>query len=426
METYEVPAGAGETEAERAAKRRLPAAPAIPAEERPPEDRTVYRVPVGSSPVLGKATAPVTIVEFADFQCPYCVRAEPAILAVRARYGDRVRFVWKNAPLPFHDRAEPAAELALEARAQKGEAAFWKAHDLLLKKRGQLEDGDLADVAAELGLRKDAALKSVAAKKHAAAIEDDLDLADDVDATGTPTFFINGKRLVGAQPFDRLADVIDAELASAEAKIAGGVPADKLYETIQQGATSATLESVQVPAPTTASPSRGPRGAKVVVQIWSDFECPFCKRVEPTLAQLDAAFPGQIRVVWHNNPLSIHRHAMRAAEAAMEAYAQKGDAGFWKMHDLLIENQGSVEPTREAVEKYAAEIGLDLARFRVALERGVHRDAIEEERKIAANAGLNATPGFVINGYRVVGAQALSRFKRVVRRALAAPSGTAP
>ena len=94
------------------------------------DDLTVHRIEVGRSPVRGKATAPVTIVEFADFQCPFCGRVAPTIAEVVKIYGDKVRLVWKNNPLAFHPRAEPAAEFAMDARAQKGDAGFWAAHDL--------------------------------------------------------------------------------------------------------------------------------------------------------------------------------------------------------------------------------------------------------------------------------------------------------
>jgi len=394
----------------------VPPAPE-PAEEADPVDTTVYRVPVGASPARGMAAAPVTIVEFADYQCPFCVRAEETLKQVAARYGDKVRLVWKNAPLPFHKRAEPAAELAAEALAQKGEAGFWRVHDLLLAQGGHLEDDDLASVAATAGLDVKAARGSVEKHRHREAIEEDRDLADDLDATGTPTFFVNGRKIVGAQPFEVFRALIDEQLPAAQAALDHGAAPQRLYEILQQGARSAPLETASVPAPTAASPSRGPLDARVTVQIWSDFECPFCKRVEPTLTELEAAFPGKIRIVWHNHPLPFHAHAMPAAEAVMEAFAQKGAPGFWKMHDLILDNQGGLE--RAALEQYAAAVGLDLPRFRAALDGGVHRAAIEADRRIGEAAGLTATPGFVINGYRVSGAQPLSRFKKVVRRALA-------
>ena len=390
-----------------------------PADEEPPPDLTIYRVPVGASPARGPAGAPVTIVEFADFQCPFCVRAEASLKQVAARYGDKVRFVWKDMPLPFHKRAEPAAELAAEAFAQKGAAGFWTAHDLLLAQNGALEDADLAGVARAAGLDPVRAGLRVAEHRHLAAIEDDSDLAEDVGASGTPTFFVNGRKLVGAQPFEVFQSLVDQQLALAEATLAKGVAPAALYETLQANAKAASLDTATVPAPTAANPSRGPLGAKVVVQMWSDFECPYCKRVEPTIAKLEAAFPGKIRVVWHHHPLPFHPRALAAAEAAAEAFAQKGAPAFWKMHDLILDNQGDDGQERAALEKYAGEVGLDLARFRAALDAGTHRAAILADAKIGEGAGLGGTPGFVINGYRVSGAVPLGHFKKVVRRALA-------
>ncbi len=210
--------------------------PPAPAEEAEPVDTTVYRVPVGVSPSLGNSSAPVTIVEFADFQCPFCVRAEDTLKQIATRYGDKVRLVWKNAPLPFHKRAEPAAELAVEAFTQKGDAGFWRVHDLLLAQRGDLDDADLEAVAKAAGLDVDAARRSREKRAHGAAIEEDVDLAEDVDASGTPTFFVNGRKIVGAQPFAVFQALIDEQLAAAQAALDRGVAPQKLYETLQQGA----------------------------------------------------------------------------------------------------------------------------------------------------------------------------------------------
>jgi protein-disulfide isomerase len=422
----------GRVYAEMSARNFVPPRPSVAEGEPEKPDLVPYRVPVGSSPSRGVPSALVTIVEFADFQCPYCARAEEALGQIAAKYGVDVRVVWKNLPLPFHDHAEIAGELAFEARAQRGDAGFWKVHDLLLAQRGRIDDAALAAVAKDAGLDVDRALRAVQKHAHQAAMDEDSDLAEEVQVTGTPTFFVNGRKVVGALPFDAFLPIVEEQLAAARATVARGVPAARVYEMLQQAARLAPLETTDVLGPPPSIPGRGPEGAKVVVQMWSDLECPFCKRVEPTLRDLEAAFPGRIRIVWHNHPLPIHPHAMQAAEAVMEAFAQKGAAGFWKMHDLVLENQGGAGQERAALEQYAATVGLDLARFRAALDGSVHRAAIEADGKAAEAAGLPATPGFAItagtqtpsansgsiHGYRVSGAQSLSRFRRVVRRAL--------
>lgn len=120
-------------------------APKEEVEDEEPVDTAVWKVPVGRSPVRGKADAPITIVEFSDFQCPFCKRAEPTIDEVRRTYGDKVRVVWKDEPLPFHPRATPAAELARFAYAKKGQDGFWKVHDALFASQPKLEDSESDD-----------------------------------------------------------------------------------------------------------------------------------------------------------------------------------------------------------------------------------------------------------------------------------------
>ncbi len=154
--------------------------------------------------------------------------------------------------------------------------------------------------------------------------------------------------------------------------------------------------------------------------MFSEFQCPFCKRAAPTIEALERAFPGQIRVVWRNRPLSMHKNAEIASEAAMEAFAQKGSAGFFAMYELLFAAQGQPDGLeRPALERYAAQLGLDPAGFALALDTRAHKARIDADSRIADAAGITGTPAFVINGYFVNGAQPLSKFNRIVKRALA-------
>ncbi|MDI1447357.1 thioredoxin domain-containing protein [Polyangium sp. 6x1] len=383
----------------------------------PAEDKTVWRVPVDGSPVRGKNTALVTLVMFTDFQCPFCVKVTPTIEQLTRDYGDKLRIVYKNNPLPFHKEAEPAAELALEARAQKGEAAFWQAHDLLFAANGKLAPEDLEGIAKNLGIDVKKASDAIAKQKHKARIEQDLDLADDVQANGTPHFFINGRRLVGNQPIDKFKALIDEEMTKAEALVKKGTPAAKLYDTIIKDGKTTTFEKVKaVPAFTKDNPTKGPANAKVTIQIFSDFECPFCKRVEPTLAELDAAFPGKIRFVWRNKPLPFHKNAMPAALAAVEAYKQKGNEAFWKMHDAFFQDPTQLD--RAGIERTAAALGLDVQKVLAAVDGQTHKALIDADIKAGEDAGITGTPGFLVNGYFVSGAQPLSKFKKAVNLAL--------
>jgi protein-disulfide isomerase len=396
-------------------------APALEAQLAASRPSTAWRVPVGSSPVRGSDKAPVTLVLFGDFQCPFCVRVEGTIAQLSQRYGDKLRVVWKNLPLAGHSRAEPAAELALEARAQKGDAGFWKVHDALVAQAGALEATDLEAVAKAAGLDVPKAMRNVAARAHRAAIEEDEELADALGADSTPTAFINGVKLEGAEPLEVFTKTIDERLAVATAALGKGVAPEKLYESLQQRARGpAAPEQRTVPAPTANNPTKGPESAKVTVHVFGDYECPFCSKAEATLNALDASFPGAIRFVWHHNPLAMHPHAQLAAEAAMEAFKQKGAKGFWSMHEKLFAGQKSPQGLeRKSLEAYAAEVGLDMAKLAAALDGGTHRAAVQAEAKMAATSQIDGTPCFVINGMYVWGAQPLPHFRRLVRRALA-------
>jgi protein-disulfide isomerase len=389
-------------------------------EGEPKEDTTtVYKVPVDKSPARGPAAAPVTIVEFSDFQCPYCKRAEETLVQIRQKYGDKVRFVWKDEPLAFHPRAEPAAEIAREARAEKGDAAFWEVHDLLFASQPKLDDEDLLAVAKKAGLDPAKARAAIQSKRHKKDIDRDADMADDFDANGTPHFFINGRRLVGAQPYDKFAAIIDEELKKADAARARGVLATAMYDELtKSGKGPREPEKKAAPAAPANAPFRGSAQATVTIQEFSDFQCPYCKRAEDTMKEVLQAYPGRVKIVWRNMPLSFHEDASLAAQASMEAYAQKGNDGFWKMHDLMYEHQADGGLKRDALDGYAKQLGLDMKRWGSALDGGTHKAAVDKDGKAGSDAGVNGTPAFFINGYFISGAQPMAKFRKVVDRAL--------
>jgi protein-disulfide isomerase len=401
-----------------------------------PVDTATYAVPVGASPVQGPPTALVTVVEFADYQCPFCARVQPTIKTLQTQYGKDLRVVFKHDPLPFHPGADPAAHLAVEARAQKGDAGFWAAHDWLFshqqrvaglartvkgKREPELDLAALSafvrDMARDLGL--DAAKLEDAAKtrKHRKTIDADLDLADDVKATGTPHFFVNGRRLIGAQPAEAFRPLIDEELKKAQALVAAGTEPAKVYAKIVQGGkTAPPPEKKSAPPVPASAPFRGAPAAPVVIQEFADFQCPFCKRAEDTLAEILAAYPGKVKIVWRHLPLSFHANARAAAMAAQEALAQKGQAGFWKMHDLLFANQDKLG--RAELDGYARTVGLDMARFAAAVDGGKHEPTIKADEALAQALSVSGTPGFLVNDYFISGAQPFRTFKRAIEAAL--------
>ena len=171
-----------------------------------------YRVPVelGDAPVRGNPRAPVTIVEFSDFQCPYCVRARPSVARVRQVYGDQVRFAFRHFPLEFHAQAEKAGEGAACAGEQ---GKFWEMHDLLWTNTAKLQVPDLKAHAVTLGLDAAAFGQCLDSGRYSRLVESDREAGQAYGVSGTPAFFVNGRPLVGAEPFEAFAQIIDDELA---------------------------------------------------------------------------------------------------------------------------------------------------------------------------------------------------------------------
>jgi protein-disulfide isomerase len=395
----------------------------------PAKDTATYKVPLGKSPVRGAANALVTIVEFADFQCPFCSRVDPTLKQIATTYAGNVRFVWKNEPLPFHPNAEPSAELALEARAEQGDKGFWDAHDRLFASQPNLESADLEKIAAAMKLDVGKVKSAIKTHKYKAEIESDSDLGEDLQANGTPHFFINGKRLVGAQPFDEFKKIIDVELASAQALVAKGTPQAGLYDAIIKDGKGAPPPEKKTVSPNAQAPMRGKSSAKVTIVEFADYQCPFCKRAEDdAVAAVKKNYGDKVKFVWRDLPLSFHQNAEPAAEAAREALAEKGEAGFWKMHDLLFANQTNLD--RASLDGYAKQLGLDPTKFAAALDNHTHKADIDLDSKAASDAKISGTPSFVINGYFLSGAQPYSKFRKLIDRALsesaAAPPTTTP
>ncbi|HYM26040.1 MAG TPA: thioredoxin domain-containing protein [Vicinamibacterales bacterium] len=162
------------------------------------------------SPSKGPANAPVEIVEFSDFQCPFCLRAHPTVTQVLNTYGDKVHFVYRHYPLPGHPNARPAAEAA-SCAAEQGQ--FWLYYDRLFADQTKLDDANLKKSAADLGMDAARFNACVDTRKYKAAVDADVAAGQEAGVDGTPAFFVNGRLLSGAQPFDQFKKLIDEELA---------------------------------------------------------------------------------------------------------------------------------------------------------------------------------------------------------------------
>lgn len=385
-------------------------------------DADDYLVPVLDSPRTGSEDALVTVVVFSDFECPFCKTAHTTIQQLREKHPEEVRFVFKHLPLPFHPSARPAARLAIVAQREKGDQAFFELSDRLFEASPHLDPDALRRIAAEFQISGSGVEQALGAEGDAIdeTIERDQLLAEDVQARGTPHFFINGKRLAGARPLAQFEALIAHERRRATALVSQGLAPGDVYATLQKDALSPGAPTrVAALDEEPEGPSRGPKDAPVVIHSFSDFECPFCKRALPLLASLRQRYPGKLRIVWHDFPLAFHPHALPAARAAREAFVQRGNEGFWKMHDLIFGSDDQpAAVSREQLIEHANTLGLNLKMFEQALEGQAHDAALERDKELAEKWGIRGTPAFVIGNYLQVGAGPERSFARAIELAL--------
>jgi protein-disulfide isomerase len=183
---------------------------------------------------------------------------------------------------------------------------------------------------------------------------------------------------------------------------------------VEQVATK--LPARRVPVVSVQNPAKGPANAKVTMQVFSDFECPFCVRAAPALADVEERFHGRVRLVWRNYPLPSHERARPAARAAMAAFAQGGSEQFWKLHDFLYSPQADLSDA--GLKQAATKLSLDAARIEQALHTPQYDPAINADMAAGDAAGIEGTPAVFINDYYLMGARAEQEYAIVIERAL--------
>ena len=239
-------------------------------------------------PRTGPKAAKVTIAEFSDFQCPFCKRVEPTVKEILQKYPNDVAVVFINQPLPFHEHAMEAAQ-AFQAAHRQGKA--WPMHDKMYDNNTALERANLEKYAQEIGLNVAKFKKDMDDPKIKEEIAEHQKLATSVGANGTPTFFINGRQLVGAQPFAEFQKIIDEEIKKADELVKKGTPLKDVYQKLMEQAAATPPPAPPGGAPEAPAakvdikigdaPVKGPASAKVTVIEFSDFQCPFCGAREP-------------------------------------------------------------------------------------------------------------------------------------------------
>ncbi len=350
------------------------------------------------NPVAADGT--VVITEYSDFECPFCQRFyNGAYKQIRSEYGDQVEIVYKHLPLSIHPNAQKAAEASECARDQ---GKFWEYHDRLFE-QGGLTVPQLKAHAAALGLDQAEFDSCLDSGEKASVVADDMAEAQSRGASGTPSFWINGELVVGAQPFQVFQQKIDAALGSgAAAPSHGGMPSQPAPQPAQPTADVGDG----------TKPPLGDANAPVTIVEFLDYKCGFCGRHhEQTYPLIKENFidEGLVRYVVRDFPVVGGQKAAEASRCA----ADQGK--FWEMHELLFSNQQSSETQYKA---WAGELGLNQAEFDNCLDSGEKASAVQADFSAGQQAGVTGTPGFFVNGVKVNGAQPYAVFENAINQAL--------
>lgn len=178
----------------------------------PKPKRPSYEITLGDAPVTGGKDAKVTVVEFSDFQCPFCAKGAEVVQELKKKYGSKIKVAFKNFPLPFHNQAEGAAVAGLCANEQSAEL-FWKLHDEMFAHQDMLDVENLKKAARKVGAKGEQFDQCLTSNKHLARVKADIEEGKKINVKSTPTFFINGQMINGAQPIEVFSELIDEELA---------------------------------------------------------------------------------------------------------------------------------------------------------------------------------------------------------------------
>lgn len=364
----------------------------------------------------GDKNAKVVVVEYLDFQCPFCKRFfDQTLSQIKSKYVNtgKARFVYKHFPLDFHPYAEPAA-LASECANEQGK--FLEYHDLIFNNQEKLSDSIYTIWAQQLNLDMNKFNDCFDSKKYLSKIQNDYKEGQSKGISGTPGFLINGRLLSGAQPYSAFEQIIEEELGNRPITNTGvtqtgsagcGIPSDNSPTIVDD-----VVENVNEDD----DPFLGDKNAKVVIVSFEDYQCPFCKRA------FDQTFPllkkeyidtGKVKYVYRDFPLSFHPFAQKAAEAA-ECSQDQGK--YWEMHDIIFNNQDAIEVSN--LKQYASQLGLNTNEFNNCLDSGKYEEEVQKDFNEGQKYGVSGTPTFFINGKRLVGAQPYSAFKSIIDQEL--------
>jgi protein-disulfide isomerase len=371
---------------------------------------------VEGRPYRGNPNAPVLIEEFSDYQCPFCDRFAtqtfPSLLASQIADGEAV-FVYYDFPLTsIHDYAIPAANAA-RCAGDEGAAAYWAMHDLLFDHFGEWANSRanqfFTEYAANIGLDLEEFTACLENETHVELVRADFALGQSRGVRSTPSFFLNGQPLIGAQPINVFNQAIAAIMAG---------------ESIVEEAPEAPAPgALPTPVPIRlddAAATLGSPDANVTIVEFTNYQCPFCARHSlQTMPSIVSQLIETGRVYYVIKDLMLDNMPVGPLAATTARCAGEQDA-YWEMHHALFERQQAWSQSSTpatVITSIAEELGLAMADFTACVESGRYDEAIEANRQEALSFGMTGTPGFFIDGFPISGAQPFELFEYAVELA---------
>ena len=392
-------------------------------------------------PARGPASAPVVLVMFSDFQCPYCSIIHDVIEKAAATVGDDVRVEYFHFPLAFHRRAETSAIASMAAHRQGRFAEM--ATRLYSGMKSQSRQDVLAHARA-IGLDMARFERDLKDETLLAFVRQDKAAGSRIGVRGTPTVYLNGRRSKSRDVGTLVAEIA-AEKAAVKALVANeGQTVEAARAARVEGPhRDAFIEHVikRTPLPVSTQPpvwvipkpkpkplgkrvayipvhpkaiSAGPPDALVTIVGCTDFQCPFCRRAVPMLQKARETWPTEVRVAVSHRPLSFHKRARAAAQAAQAAQAQGAGMAY---HDRLFAVKGA-RLTDAELRAIAAELKLDLVRWERDRSSAAVAADVTAQDKACVGAGAAGTPAFFVNGRYVSGAQSFDRMRPLIEQEL--------
>jgi len=381
-----------------------------------PEDARAALPVLGNEPIWGTRNAALTWVFFGDLDCPHSRRAWRALEGAKATFGDDLRIVFRHRPLREHPNALDAARVLAGVARVHGAVAFFDVLQRAMQGEESLTAERLTTTLEESGYGASKLSELSAAGE--AQVRADLALAGQFGLKSTPFSFLNGQAIDGERTALEVEQLLREEQRTATWLAAAGVPSASLYTTrtnnnlIGLGNSGESRSCV----PIGKSPTRGPADALVTLVEFSDFECQYCKRVEPTLEALLARYPKTLRLVWKDYPLPQHKGAQLLANFAADAYRRGSTGGFWAVHDGIFAHAEALDDS--ALGALAGKAGLDGALLLISAHAGVHDAAIRADMKLGQRLNVSGTPTFFANGRRIEGALPAQQFDALIQEEL--------